>query len=350
MMVMLSGMLIIIIGIGMLFFFKKQAERRFMLEFDIHRRLAAKSGFAITKVSGTGTYHYVTAHNRPDLWVRVGEGEPVYEEDFSIGSFGSNWSPRTDGSCWVSNTPGDKFVFGTSDANSNIRNELVFQHESLAVWNDYPFGLCYEVLWANQDASSGGASNTFPWVGFIYVGQTTNWNALFATNALASLGVSGVNGFSGKRSLRLYEYFANGLGFLTNGLCTNVNFGATAMKEEAELFLDGDHAAFGSAVDESAGFHYFEEQLSPEFYQVTNVTLGLCGFNRAVATNRVLELSRFNIRNPYEYEIYLSWTNRNRYFGTTDTNRTTDVLATVVDKTALGDDFYFFDSFETDVD
>jgi len=65
----------------------------------------------------------------------------------------------------------------------------------------------------------------------------------------------------------------------------------------------------------------------------------------ADATNRTFAVKQIIIRNPFEYEIYLSWTNRNRFLGSTGIF--TNVLATVVDKTTVGNQYYFFDSFET---
>jgi hypothetical protein len=81
------------------------------------------------------------------------------------------------------------------------------------------------------------------------------------------------------------------------------------------------------------------------FSSVTNVLIGLGGFNRDIATNKTLAISEFVIRNPFGYEINLSWTNNNRYFGSSGTNL--DIRATVIDKTTFGNNYYIFDSFET---
>jgi len=339
-MVMLSGMLIVILGIGMLFFYQKQVERRMKLEFDIHRRLAAKSGFNLVQYSGTGTYVYAVAENRPVILVTVGTAKPVYDEE-EVSSFVnmSNWVAETDGGRSVApGIDGAEFEFSTTNAAIGQRNELVFSGTNDVAWNDYPFGLCYDVLLRN----AGGSSNSFPWVGYVYVGVSNDWNQMFITNAAALLAVFGVDGDLNKRRLDLYEHTLNPGGMPTNSISLAGADEGDQMLVETELYLDGNHIGFGS----KAG-NYVGADLPPIFSSITNVTMGVGGFNRDIATNRTLNLSKFVVRNPYEDEIYLSWTNGNRYFGTTNIIYTINVLATVVDVTPDKKKFYFFDSFET---
>ena len=342
-MVMLSGMLIVILGIGMLFFYQKQVERRMKLEFDIHRRLAAKSGFNLVQYipdnnTNTYFYSYITAANRPDILVTVGEALPIYdEEDASSFENMSNWVSRTDGGCSVAlGDDGAEFEFSTTNAAIGHRNELVFSGTNDVAWNNYPFGLCYDVLLRNV----GGSSNSFPWVGYVYAGASNDWNQMFITNAAALLAVFGVDGYLNKRRLDLYEHTLNPGGIPTNSISLAGADEGDLMLVETELYLDRAHIGFGS----KAG-NYVGVDLPPIFSSITNVTMGVGGFNRDVATNRTLNLSKFVVRNPYEYEIYLSWTNRNRFLGSTGIF--TNVLATVVDVTPDKKKFFFFDSFET---
>jgi len=151
-MVMLSGMLILILGIGMLFFYQKQVERRMKLEFDIHRRLAAKSGFslvqysdvqAVLKTNGVAAYTYSVAPNRPVILVTIGSPLPIYKEEFTNLS---HWVVQANGNCEI-NLVGQTFEFSTTSPDLGKRNEVVFSastNENVA-WNNYPFGLCYDV-------------------------------------------------------------------------------------------------------------------------------------------------------------------------------------------------------------
>lgn len=339
-MVMLSGMLIVILGIGMLFFYQKQVERRMKLEFDIHRRLAAKSGFNLAQYipdnnTNTYFYSYITAANRPDILVTVGAAEPIYEEDFhSL----SNWVARTDGGGTVTNIGGvnGEFRFSTGSTNIAQRNELVFAGAADVAWANYPFGLCY-AMWIYDTTKN--------WAGYVYVGSSNDWNDLFLTNAVALLTVYGEPGTA--RRLELYEHTVNTVGSATNNSPSAVKNAGTDMGTETELYLDRAYMAIGLQISSTEFIYTGATNLPAGFSGESNVVMGVGGFNQAVATNDTLVLNKFEVRNPYEYEIYLSWTNRNRYFGTTNTMYTTNVLATVVDKTALGNDYYFFDSFET---
>ena len=342
-MVMLSGMLIVILGVGMLFFYQKQVERRMKLEFDIHRRLAAKSGFNLAQYipdnnTNTYFYSYITAANRPDILVTVGAAEPIYEEDFKSLS---SWVARTDGGGTVTNI-GDvdgEFRFSTVSTNIAQRNELIFSGTNDVAWANYPFGLCY-AMWIYDTVKN--------WAGYVYVGASNDWNELFLTNAVALLAVYG-DPVAGRR-LELYEHTVNATGFPTNSFPSAIKNSATHMGTATELYLDRAYMAIGVQVSDTEFLYTGATNLPAGFTGVSNVVMGVGGFNQTVATNDTLVLNKFEVRNPYEYEIHLSWTNRNRYFGTTNTMYTTNVLATVVDATPPNDGemkFYFFDSFET---
>jgi len=353
-MVMLSGMLIVILGIGMLFFYQKQVERRMKLEFDIHRRLAAKSGFNLVQypgvqnvlaTNGVATYVYSVAPNRPVILVTVGEAEPIYTEDFSEGSLTTNWTHSVEAGFSVA-IAGLDYVFKTSAASTNVRTELIFEKEVNVAWNTYPFGLCYEVFFRNTDAGNNRSTNYFPWAGYVFVGASNDLSQMFTTNLTASLSISGVVSANETRCQQLYEHSENTAGLPLNSEWEVTEVAGGQMNLATELILDGNHLAMGMQSG-GAGFIYRDVQIHTNFCDVTNVVLGVGGFNQNIATNFNLNLSRFKVRNPYEYEIYLSWTNRNRYFGTTNTMYTTNVLATVVDKTTVGNQYYIFDSFET---
>jgi hypothetical protein len=341
-MVMLSGMLIVILGIGMLFFYQKQVERRMKLEFDIHRRLAAKSGFNLVQYNNgtTGTYVYVVGGNRPAILVTVGEAEPIYAQNFSQ-AIESNWVRSADVGGTVIKD-GLQFKFSTSDAGVGQRNELIFNGTNDVAWNNYPFGLCYDLVFATESV----ASNEYPWAGYVYVGFSNDWNQVFFTNTIASLVVGGLPG--GKRRIGLYEHLSNtGIPAMpTNNSSSQIVFTQDKpMEFETEFYLDKNNMAFGSR-----DWGYTRTSNSMEFASVTNnIIMGVGGFTLSDATNATLNLAtRFEVRPPYEYVIYLSWTNRNRYFGTTNTLYTTSVQATVVDATPdVLKKYYFFDSFET---
>ena len=353
-MVMLSGMLIIIIGIGMLFFYQKQVERRMKFEFDIHRRLAAKSGFSIVQHSGTGTYHYVVSdgrYQRPDIWVTVGEAEPIYKKEARE----QVRQPQN----WHTNVLADFFVevesgvekeykfFTDSDLLEN-RSELVFKNSDdgnplEVAWNNHPFGLRYDILVRNT-LRSGSVDGQRPWVGYLYVGESNSWSHMMTSNATVALAVFGVDGTNAlnERWVRAYEYTENSSGLLTDPPALTNKYQSLMMNDETELYLDGQNMAISSPDG------FLTMTLPDVFSSVTNVVIGLGGFNRDVATNKTLTISEFVIRNPFKYEIKLSWTNNNRYFGAYGTNL--DIRATVVDKTTFGNDYYIFDSFETVVE
>jgi len=343
-MVLLAGVLIILIGAGMLFFYQKQVERRVLLEFDIHRKLAAKSGFALVQYSGTGTYVYAVASNRPVILVTVGEPEPIYKEDFQSLS---NWVAKTDGGGAVDNTPpteseAGQYRFSTTSTNIGQRNELVFAGTNDVAWNRYPFGLCYEMWIYDTDKI---------WAGYVYVGNSNAWVKMFTTNATASLTVFGEP--DANRRLELYEHTANTIGSPTNDYPSAIQNGATDMGTPTQLYMDRTYMAIGVQVGEKTFTYTGATNLPIGFAGVSNVLLGVGGFNQAIATNETLVLNKFEVRNPYKYEIYLSWTNQNRFLGATNTLVTTNVLATVVDATPPGlgkIKYYFFDSFRTIVE
>jgi len=349
-MVLLAGVLIILIGAGMLFFYQKQVERRMKLEFDIHRRLAAKSGFALVQYSGftgTGTYVYAVASNRPVILVTVGEALPIYTEDFSAGSLTANWRAENDGDCEVDLYEG-QFKFSTASTNIGQRNELVFAGTNDVAWNNYPFGLCY---YMSFDDTSLPPTN---WAGYVYVGASNAWNQMFITNTAASLAVFGmcIDDDNNNRRLELYEHTTNSIGAPINSFPAVATLPSKGrMFVRTELYMDDNHMALGMQAGEDTTFAYEEAPvLSEIFSDASNVVMGLGGFNLAVATNAetVLKLYNFEVSNPFEYEIYLSWTNRNRFLGSTGIF--TNVLATVVDVTPNDFDkrkYYFFDSFET---
>jgi hypothetical protein len=350
-MVMLSGMLIVILGIGMLFFYQKQVERRMKLEFDIHRRLAAKSGFNLVqysdardvlKTNGVATYQYVTEANRPDILVTVGSPLPIYREGFTNLS---HWVVQTNGDCAV-NLIGQTFEFSTTSPNSGQRNDLFFSattNEDVA-WNNYPFGLCYDILF-DRPPVGAGIPGVFPWASYVYVGLSNAWNQMFITNATVSMAVFGDDGDVTRRRLEWYEHTVNTIDSPTNNLLSVICDDDRQLNDTMELYMDDRHLSFGVMTD--AGFVYKTAvtQVPEIFSDVTNVLVGVGGFTLGDATNRIFTLSKFEVRNPYEYEIYLSWTNRNRFLGSTGIF--TNVLATVVDRTTVGNQYYFFDSFET---
>lgn len=345
-MVMLSGMLIVILGIGMLFFYQKQVERRMKVEFDIHRRLAAKSGFNMVQYSGfngTGTYHYATANNRPDIWVTIGEAEPIYTEDFLAGSLATNWSHYTDGETTAFSVTNslDGFVFDTSSGAVNIRNELGYLGPKNFSWNEYPFGLCYDLKF-----STSPEAEAYPWIGYMFVGASNTVSTMLTSNTVAAISVKGVPDEKTQRVLGLHDY-SSGTGVLSANNVLTKHFD-TGWPVETELYLDKSSMAYGAEEDvDSEELVYGNVQLSTDYSAVSNVFLSIGGFSHASATNYTIEVSKFVVRPPYEYEIRLSWTNRNRYFGETDIALTTNVLATVVDKTLGKNQYFIFDSFET---
>jgi hypothetical protein len=344
-MVMLSGMLIVILGIGMLFFYQKQVERRMKLEFDIHRRLAAKSGFNLVQYSGTGTYVYAVAPNRPVILVTVGEVDPIYSEPEGAVRNTDAWMVHTNLNYSVQPQLPEERVweFSTTDhLETGLRTELVFNKPDVDIaWNNYPFGLCYDIRFTQ----TGGDQNVFPWIGYLYVGASNVWDQTFVSNVVVSLSVKEVN--SAERRLDLFNHLRRGTGSPYYASSDIGDQQRVPMNLPTELFVDGNHMAFGGA-QEGGGRMVFEGiELDAGFSSITNdVVLGFGAYNHEqVPTNRVLTVSVFEVRNPYKYQIDLSWTNQNRFLG--PTGAVTNILATVVDKTALGNDYYFFDSFET---
>ena len=344
-MVMISGMLIIIIGIGMLFFYQKQVERRMKFEFDIHRRLAAKSGFNLVQyieaadTNKVHTYTYAVAANRPDILVTVGKAEPIYAQDFTQ-AIESNWVRQaSEGGTVIKD--GLQFKFSTTNSTIGQRNELVFSGTNDVAWNNYPFGLCYDLVFATESS----VSNEYPWAGYVYVGFSNNWNQAFSSNIVASLAVFGLPG--GSRRVELYEHSSNSDNPAqpTHAAEKMSIVQAKPMEFETEFYLDKNKIGFGSKSGD-----YTSTTNPPIFASITNnIVMGVGGLTLANATNATLNLAtRFAVHPPYEYVIYLSWTNNNRFFGST--GPFTNEQATVVDATADRTKFYFFDSFETVVE
>jgi len=347
-MVMLSGMLIVILGIGMLFFYQKQVERRMKLEFDIHRRLAAKSGFNLVQypgvqnvlaTNGVATYVYSVADNRPDIAVTIREALPIFKEEYDP-SFYDRWESFTD-DLFSTNylvVGSTQVEFSTTGSDDKKRNELVFKGTEDLCWNNYPFGLVYQF--------SPDASSPFPYMAYTYIGETSG--NMFQTNRTVLLAVTQEDVSS--KTIMLNHYLERGK--IMDADVYNVETNrvyAAAWSSPTGLYVDGNQIAIG-AEEGSVKMVFTQLSLPAEsgFSTVSNVMFGIGAYSRlSPATNQTLKIGQFEVRNPYKYEIYLSWTNRNRYLGTTNTMYTTNVLATVVDKTAFGNDYYFFDSFET---